>query len=93
MLVPAALKHEMNGLKPHVQVRDLQVEIAAITSQHASTLDAKRVLEDRQALMTQELNELRARQAETSSSAAARSAPGELDGESRWIKFETSPQS
>lgn len=61
----------------HVQVRDLQVEIAAITSQHASTLDAKRVLEDKSALMTQELNELRARRAAGAS--AAHSAPGELD--------------
>ena len=60
------------------QVRDLHVELATMTSQHASTLDAKRVLEDRQALMTQELNELRARQTETAA-AAARSASGESD--------------
>lgn len=61
------------------------MEIAAITSQHASTLDAKRVLEDRQALMTQELNELRARQAETSSAASIRS--GELDRDFRRMQL------
>ena len=59
-----------------VQVRDLQVEIAAITSQHAAALDSKRILEDKQALMTQELNELRTRKSK-GSSAVAQSAPGE----------------
>ena len=63
-----------------MQVRDLQAEIAAITSQHAAALDSRRTLEDKHALMTQELNELRAKKADADSeiSISARAAPGEL---------------
>ena len=67
-----------------VQVRDLQVEIAAISSQHAAALDSKRTLEDKQALMTQELNELRAHSAD-SSSAAAEPPPGQLPHQLLYI--------
>ncbi|KAK9863522.1 hypothetical protein WJX84_012268 [Apatococcus fuscideae] len=61
----------------HSQVRDLQAEIAAITSQHAAALDSRRTLEDKHALMTQELNELRAKKADADSeiSISARAAP------------------
>ncbi len=54
------------------------MQIATINSQHAAALDSKRALEDKQALMTQELNELRAHRDESKAAASQRSAPGQL---------------